>query len=227
MNADKIAALTSALQELQTLRNNATAPAIMEMLDKQIASTTKELSDLNPQSNIADALTKKVNGLVDAMSPSAVFEDMHPVIAIKCINGAAMSVMRHVLYRNRVHEAIMARNAMNVTASTSAWKRTDSGTSPYESEEDTLLDIQAEVKSAVDALAQLLCDHNHTASRAIKENVKLDVHGNEGLRQGYDEFPTVAQVLQMDEASRQRREVANRTRGAVVKSLTPNVVSMI
>jgi hypothetical protein len=228
MNVEKIASLTNQLNELTTLRNNTNIEAVATMLDNQILAVKKELGALNPQSDIASAITDKVNSLVDAMTPSDVFEDMHPVVAVKAINGAAMSVMRHVLYRNRVHEAIMARNATMVTASTSAWKKTGvESTSPYENEEDTLLDIQTEVKSAVDAIAQLLCDHNHTCERARRENVKLDVPGNDGHRQGYDDFPTVKTVLQMDAAAQARREQANRTRGMVVKSLTPNVVSMI
>lgn len=227
MNNQKIAALQQQLNELASFRNSTTNAAMIEIFDKQIDAAKKELAALNPASDIATSLTSAVNDRVDSLKPADVFLDMHPVIAIKCINGAAMSVIRHVLYRNRVHEAIMARNSMNVTAGTSAWKRTEHSTSPYESEEDTLLAITDEVKSSVEALAQLLCDHNATVERAIRENVKLDVSGSEGHRAGYDEFPSVRDVMRMDEASKQRKAAEARVRGDIARAVAPNVVATL
>lgn len=224
MNNQKITALRSQLNELAAFRNATSNPALQQSFDAQIKAVKDELAALNPVQSLTASVESAVNDRVDEMTPSPIFEDMQPVVAIKCINGAAGSVMRHIVYRNRVHEAIMSRQAMAV-AGTSGWKRTEHSTSPYDSEEDTLLAIADEMKSAITTLAQLLCDHEHTCARATRENVKLDVSGNEGHKAGYDEFPTMAYVLRSDEAGKQRRAVENAVRGEIVRAMAPNVIA--
>ena len=224
---NEITKLQTEMTELQQLRAATNSDSIANMLDNQIEGIKKRLAELNPQSNLADAIEQAVNKRVDDCTPAAVFEDMHPAVAIKAINGAALSVINHLIYTNSRHEAIMARQAMQVTA-TSGWKtRAIENTSPYASEEDQLLEIEEHTKSCVASLAQLLCDFDHTVSRAVRESVLLDVSGTEGHRAGYDDFPSVAAAIRRREAKAQEAAVARRAKGAVVKALVPNVVSLL
>lgn len=220
----KVAALQSQLNELAAFRNATNNPTLQQSFDAQIKAVKDELAALNPVQSLTASVESAVNARVDEMIPSPLFEDMQPVVAIKAINGAAGSIMRHILYRNRVHEGIMSRQAMSV-AGTSGWKRTDHSTSPYDSEEDTLLAIADEMKSAIASLAQLLCDHGHTCARAKRENVKLDVSGNEGHKAGYDEFITMEFVIRSDAASKNRKAAENAVRGEIIRAMAPNVIA--
>ncbi len=226
-NNAEIASLKANLVELQNLRNGSNVPAIIAMLDTQIQQVEKRIAELNPSETLEASITKAVNDAVDKFSPSVYAEEMHPMAAIKMINGGAFSLLRHVLYANRRHEAIMARQASMVTSSTSSWKRTSTeNTSPYENEEDTLMKLQEEVKSCIEGLAQCLCDFNFVVERAHRENIGLDVPGFETHRDGYDDFPSMQRVIQMDAAGQARRATERKVAGSVARALTPNIVAV-
>lgn len=226
-NNAEISSLRANLVELQNLRNGSNVPAIIAMLDTQIEMVNKRLVELNPSETLEASITKAVNAKVDEYKPSVYAEEMHPVAAIKYVNGGAFSLLRHVLYANRRHEAIMARNASMVTSSTSSWKRSSTeNTSPYDNEEDTLIKLQEEVKSCIEGLAQALCDFNYIVERAHRENIGLDVPGFETHRDGYDDFPSMQRVLQMDAAGQARRATERKVAGSVARALTPNIVTV-